>query len=288
MHHGFWMRFLAPRATEVTPLSTIDERWQTRRNVWGDRPEIDFAYCRPWQLLGRRDIRRVADLVETHRHRAWHGARSLSLRGVEPLLALFGQPRLARLCSRIAGAPLRAHPMRLEHCHVNLQATSARPVDDWHQDYVPFVLVIVIAKSGGPPSGTAGSGRLVTPREAFSLEPGDAILMQGSHVSHMAEPVVGGDRITAVLSLAPASPTHVDGTRVFGDRPPYDPSEPLAEQFLAYRRGNLERLAHRVARCRDDDARAALIRRMAFEQARIDEARGTVVRRDASEDSQDA
>lgn len=268
------MRFLSPTAPEVTRLSDIDRRWRTRANVWGDRPEIDFAFCRPWRLLETPDLHRIRALVELHRARAWNSARSLSLRGVEPLLALFGERRLAKLCARIAGVDLQAHPMRYEHCHVNLQGSAARPVDDWHQDYVPFVLVVVIAKDGGPPPGEAGSGRLHTRAGAFPLEPGDAVLMQGSHVWHMAEPVVGGDRITAVLSLAPSDLALADGTRIFAGRPPYDPAEPLVEQFVAYRRDNLRALARRVVACEDDDTRAWLLRRMAFEQARIDEAIG--------------
>lgn len=268
------MRFRAPQATAVTRLSQMDRRWRSRANVWGDRPEIDFAACRPWRLLGPADLARVRQLVEAHRDRAWQSARSLSLRGVEPLQRVFGAPRLAAICSATVGVPLAAHPMAIEHCHVNLQGRDDRPVDDWHQDYVPFVLVCVIAREGGPPAGAPGSGRLVTRGEAFALEPGDAVVVQGSHVWHMAERVAGGDRITAVLSLAPAGLERVDGTRLFHGRAPYDPGEPIFAQFVAYRRANLRALARRVVACEDDDHRAWLLRRMAFEQARIDEAIG--------------
>lgn len=268
------MRFRAPQDTAVTRLSQLDRRWRSRANVWGDRPEIDFAVCRPWRLLGPADLAGVRQLVEAHRDRAWQSKRSLSLRGVEPLQGLFGRRRLAAICSDIVGVPLTAHPMVIEHCHVNLQGRDDRPVDDWHQDYVPFVLVCVIAREGGPAAGEAGSGRLVTKGGAFALEPGDAVVLQGSHVWHMAERVAGGDRITAVLSLAPASLEHVDGSRLFHGRAPYDPAEPIFEQFVAYRRANLRALARRVAACDDDDHRVWLLRRMAFEQARIDEAIG--------------
>lgn len=275
------MRFHSPSSTAATSLSTLDRRWRSRANVWGDRPTIDFAFSPPWRLFEAEDLARVRQLIEAHRAQAYASERSLSLRGVEPLQAIFGDRRLARICSRIAGVGLMAHPMRYEHCHVNLQGSSARPVDDWHQDYVPFVLVVVIARSGGPPPGEPGSGRLITRHGAFDLAPGDAVLMQGSHVWHMAEPVVGGDRITAVLSLAPADLAHVDGTRIFAGRPPYDPAEPLAEQFVAYRRANLRRLARLVIACDDDDHRSWLLHRMAFEQARLDEATGAAPARGA-------
>lgn len=268
------MRFRAPHETVVTRLSQLDGRWRTRANVWGDRPEMDFAVCRPWRLLGRSDLARVRTLVEAHRDRAYQSKRSLSLRGVEPLQRLFGAPRLSAIVSDVVGVPLVAHPMAIEHCHVNLQSRDDRPVDDWHQDYVPFVLVCVIAREGGPPAGADGSGRLVTKAGAFALEPGDAVILQGSHVWHMAERVAGGDRITAVLSLAPAGLEHADGTRLFHGRPPFGPDEPIYDQFVAYRRANLRALARRVVACEDDDHRAWLLRRMAFEQARLDEAIG--------------
>lgn len=277
------MRFRAPTDPAVTRLSDVDRRWRTRANVWGDRPEIDYAVSAPWRLFGPPELAAVRSLVEQHRHLAWRNARALTLRGIEPLCRLFGAPRLAAICSELAGLPLAAHPMRFEHCHVNLQAADDdAPVDGWHQDYVPFVLVCVIARDGGPPPGEVGSGRLVTrDAGAFALEPGDAVLMQGSHVWHMAERVVGGDRITAVLSLAPAGLDLVDGTRVFRDRPPYHPDEPLPAQCAAYRRANLRALARMAVDCEDDDRRAWLLRRMAFEQARLDEATGAAPARGA-------
>lgn len=250
----------------LTPrkLSDRDTQWATKMNGRGDTPEIDFACSTPFNAIDETGISELLDLIGQHRDRIYRNARSVTLRGIEPLQRLLATAELEDLASRTVGVPIQAHPMKLEHAHINLQDPDRDVVDDWHFDYVPFVFVLRLAGTDHK------SGRLQT--DGFgdhSLAPGQGLLLQGSHVRHRAESARTGDRITAVVSLAPASFDHLDTTFVHRGKLPFSPDEPLYDQFGDYRRSNIAEIEARLANLQNDSSRPLLERRLEDERRRL-------------------
>ncbi|MEN0066809.1 MAG: hypothetical protein AAGA48_32050 [Myxococcota bacterium] len=243
-------------------LSELDEDWATRTNPRGETPEIDFACSEPFPALSNAACDEVLAIIEAHRSRCFVSARSASLRGVPSLQAAFGSEATSSLVTSVVGEPLKVHPMRLEHAHVNLQVPGRPVVDGWHTDYVPFVIVVMLRRSPGD-----GGALRVEGGPRFMLEPGQAIVMQGSHVRHQAE-AAERSRTTLVISLVPASLSRWDTTWVHRDQLPYSPEEPLHEQFEAYRLENVTRLEAQIAKA-DDGSREALQARLDRETAHI-------------------
>lgn len=228
------------RLPNVRPLFGADS--PAPRNQHGDLAGIDFAVSEPLRCLSDEALGTIRGIVEAHRGKAFTNARSTSLRGVEELQQLFASPSLEDLLSTIAGARLRIHPMGLEHAHVNLQSRRDAPVDDWHIDYVPFVCVFMIACDDGQ-----GGALRTRHHGAYTLRPGEAVLLQGSHVEHRADAATNGERITLVTSLVPADPWYRDVTRVRRGALPYSPDEPLADQAATYRRTRIHERAQQIA-----------------------------------------
>lgn len=244
------LNFQRPKDLPVSRFSDLKPEWKTITNSFGDLPEIDYACCEPFHCLDQDSLKAVKKVVEENRHLAYANERAITLRGVQQLQKWFGCEDLERVVSEIAGVELIAH-LEQDYAHVNLQAApkdgeedTRTAVDDWHYDYVPFVFITMISKTPG-----AEGGKLCTDFGDFALEEGESILVQGSHVKHMAEKANDGNRITLIVSFAPKSLDYRDTTRIFPNNLPYSPTEPLGEQAMQHRFSRLSRQAARLAAC---------------------------------------
>ena len=146
--------------------------------------------------------------------------------------------------SRLAGIRLVPHYMHSNYAHTNLSApapkpgeptspTGETPVDSWHVDSVPFVLVVVCSDMTDMVGGTLQVVRRVGREAALELlhatannipsselmearyvQGGYGIFMQGCALLHRVTPVLQAvePRITVVNSYMPASVFAVDRT----------------------------------------------------------------------------
>jgi hypothetical protein len=244
------LNFQHPKDVTTFRFSEKNPDWKKAANDFGDLPEIDFACCKPFRCLDKESIAAVKEVVEGNRHLAYANARAVTLRGVPQLQKWFGCEELEKIVSEIAGVELIAH-LEQDYAHVNLQVAPKEgeedtrvAVDDWHVDYVPFVFIVMISKTPG-----ADGGKLCTDFGDIALEVGESVLVQGSHVKHMAEKAKDGNRITLIVSFAPKSLDYRDTTRVIPGQLPYSPLEPLGEQAVQHRFSRLSRQAARLAAC---------------------------------------
>ena len=251
------IRYRLPDDIETISLSAHNPNWRTTVNGFGDFPEWDFAMCRPFEVLGEDDLAYFREVIEAKQHKAFVSKRSITLRGDPELCGLTGTPALESVVSKIAGVKLRAHPVVIEHAHVNFQHVSGQKdafaadrtsVDDWHYDYVPFVFIMMISKS----ADTEG-GRLLTDYDPVDLRPGEGVLMQGSHVRHCAQKATSGNRITMVVSFVMDSPELKDTTRILAGQPPFSPDEPIEALALRHRYDRLRQQCERLLETADAD-----------------------------------
>eukprot|EP00939_MAST-03C_sp_MAST-3C-sp1_P003170 g3170.t1 len=206
---------------------------------------IDYAFCEPFQLFGEECVSQLTRAAESgfFTDCEYSTARtSACLRGCEPLEHLVEsvRPALEAKMSQIIGRKMRIHPITFERAHLNVQREAqTKPVDGWHQDSTPFVLVTVLTNheedAGGSLLVRANSGAHededLTPAFGFrsypgshvarrkilrakSKRPGQAMLMQGSHIWHCAEASQNGKRLTMVTSFVCDSPAVYDTTSV--------------------------------------------------------------------------
>ena len=124
---------------------------------------------------------------------------------------------------------------------------ASRPVVDWHYDAYPFVCVVMLSDS----RHTAGGETLVRTSHRYAHLParlaraGEALVLQGRYVEHMALPAAGGaERVAMVTSFRPKSPFVPINERLATVRPVSDLRQ-LYYQFAEYR---LEVLQKRVER----------------------------------------
>jgi len=260
------LNFQLPEGLAVSRFSDLKSGWEKAANSFGDLPEIDYALCQPFRCLDQESLEAVKEVIEESRHLAYSNPRAVTLRGLPQLQKWFSCAELEKVVSEIAGVELTAH-LELEYAHVNFQAISEDgeedtrvAVDDWHYDDVPFVFIFMISKTPG-----AEGGKLCTYFGDFSLEAGESILVQGSHVKHMAEKAKDGNRITLIVSFAPKSLDYRDTTRIPSSQLPYSPLEPLGEQAVQHRFSRLSRQAARLAACdpiRDQTQIASILEKL--------------------------
>ena len=100
---------------------------------------------------------------------------------------------------------MRLHPVPYELAHVNIQkGVQDRPVDDWHHDSTPWVLVSLLTDHLQDPGGALyvrGADKKV--RRSKMARPGEATLMQGSHVSHLAQQVLRPAQLARPFPTSP-------------------------------------------------------------------------------------
>ena len=206
----------------VTRLSDIhsNAKWRDIENTFGVKPEIDFAYSEPFQLLTEASAQKIKEAGEAELdgpHLCRTVRTSLCIRGSERMEKMIEEiaPELEVLVSRLVG---NGHRMRIvtktEHAHLNVQkGKQARPVDNWHQDNTPFVLVTVLTNHVKDDRGNLivrpDSTRDKITKKCKLAKPGMSVLLQGSHIWHQAQQSDLKERMTLVTSF------HCDDPLIF-------------------------------------------------------------------------
>ena len=110
--------------------------------------------------------------------------------------------------SQCAGEVLTPHGMSTNLAQINFGEVGGGPVNQWHIDSVPYVMVILLSDATDMVGGELLVARLGDPREAIRKIQADevdkslidkvnypgagyAILMQGSHIAHAGEALPG-------------------------------------------------------------------------------------------------
>jgi hypothetical protein len=213
----------------------------------------DFGFTMPFKILPESTVDLLTKIIEKERE-AGETVQNTSrinecVRGIAYRSKFFRElttsPELAEIASRLAGMPLAHHTMVSNWGHTNVghppKETDgfARPVDCWHLDSVPFVMVILLsdqseavggdlemcllpkdkaltavdtaskaALEAGRPDATADFLPPQRVRKVRFPGPGYCIFMQGCEILHHVTPLLKAkhNRITLVQSFLPQNP----------------------------------------------------------------------------------
>ena len=207
-----------------------------------DRQASDVAVFSPSRLLsdeGVAALRETVDLLRPHVRRAPDGHRATGFLRGTVFLSRFVRDlcrcdEVTDFAGELFGTPLVPHTMVYQQGHMNFAPEDvARPVDDWHHDFVGFDYVLMChdpadcdggdfqyflgAREEGHAivsrGGTIPDDRIVTP--VFPAA-GYACFMQGSAVYHRATPLRRrADRVSLVNAYVSLDTTKPDPTRTF-------------------------------------------------------------------------
>jgi len=267
------LRVRSDLPSHTTKLSDIHgEGWRDIQNAFDERPNINFAFCEPFQLFDDDSVSKLIENVEAAYDSPWEYSTertSACVRGYEPLEKLVESVRFAleEKMSRIVGRSMRVHPITFERAHVNVQrAAQTKPVDNWHIDSTPFVLVTVLTNHEDDAGGSLlvqttkneGGGQVC----AKLKRPGQAMLMQGSHMWHCAEASRTGRRLTMVTSFFCDAPNVYDTTSV-RIALLYSPPLSTLTQYIAHVLGRIRRGADALLRTIDNEKEADEAREIA-------------------------
>ena len=134
-------------------LSDINgPEWKRLPNDYGEYPDVNYAFCEPMELFTTGTSRYLLEAARRHygTDREYSTARtSACLRGVSEINEVLRdapcRARLEQIVSGLVGVPMRMHPSHLETAHINVQKdVQDGPVDKWHHDSTPFVLVTLL------------------------------------------------------------------------------------------------------------------------------------------------
>jgi hypothetical protein len=205
-----------------------------------------FGYTAPFKVFtdeGYKIARSILDMEMDQGHIKPDRRIQLCLRGVtyrSPFLRAFSEcQELSDLATSLSGEPLIIHPIISNHAHVNwgLPAETTgevKNVDQWHQDSVSHVLIILMSDMTGSVGGELEL--ILKPTDdAFKLleetnnnvpddllvkvrfpGPGYGLYVTGSELVHHVTPLIKSDspRITLIQSFASADPwVAVDRTK---------------------------------------------------------------------------
>ena len=176
-------------------------------------------------------------------------------------------PLLLKHLAHCAGIALGPHGMAMNHSQINFGEVGGGPVNQWHMDSVPYVMVILLSDATDMEGGELLVARLGDPHKALEMirnetidpklidrvnypGPGHAIFMQGSQIAHAVTPVVRAreKRLTCINSYQSLNPFSKDCTvyKTFttmdGDAPQYEFARNVAWRV----QGQLDYLLHRV------------------------------------------
>jgi hypothetical protein len=166
-----------------------------------------------------------------------------------------------------AGIALGPHGMSMNHSQINFGEVGGGPVNQWHMDSVPYVMVILLSDATDMEGGELLVARLGDPYKALEMirnetidpklidkvnypGPGYAIFMQGSQIAHAVTPVVRAKekRLTCINSYQSLNPFSQDYTvyKTFttmdGDAPQYEFARNVAWRV----QGQLDYLLNKV------------------------------------------
>lgn len=197
-----------------------------------------FGYTAPFKVFtdeGYQIARSIIDLEKEEGYIKPDRRIQLCLRGVtyrSPFLRAFSEcQELSTLASNLSGEPLIIHPIISNHSHVNWgipaeETGEVKNVDQWHQDSVSHVLIILMSDMS---ESVGGELELILKPtdEAFKLleetqnqvpddllvkirfpGPGYGVFVTGSELVHHVTPLIKANspRITLIQSFASADP----------------------------------------------------------------------------------
>ena len=254
---------LIPTNEKSTPPT-----WKKLKNQWNDTPSSDYAFSVPFQCFTQKSANQFKKICETYYHsnNEYHTERtSACLRGCKKLeQAVFKCKKgLELVASKLVGIPLKLHNMNYEWAHINVQRTvQSNPVDNWHQDSMPYVLVTVLTNhvedeggslvvrpivhdeieySNNNSNSNSNSNSISNEKPFHELPknllmcklkyPGESVLVQGSQIWHKAEPSQIGERLTMVTSFVPESCYVYDSSSI-RIAVQYTPPSKCIHQFL--------------------------------------------------------
>lgn len=204
------------------------------------------GFTKPFKVLtdkGYRIIRNILDKEYDQGYVKPDRRIQLCLRGVtyrSPFLRQFSQcDELTSLTSDVVGEPLIIHPIISNQSHINWglpanETGEIKNVDQWHQDSVSHVLIILMSDMT---DSVGGDLELIlkTPTDAFKLlaetnnnvpdehivkikfpGPGYGVILTGSELVHHVTPLIESmsPRITLIQSFASADPwVKIDRTK---------------------------------------------------------------------------
>jgi hypothetical protein len=205
-----------------------------------------LAYTEPFRFLSDEGVKVLRQIIdENMQHAKSFGNNRVpnSLRGLgyrsNFVRDLNKCPIANAMLSKMSGLPLREHSYATSWSHVNIGVLPKLgeknpPVDQWHIDSVPFVLVILMSDMSEAEGGQLELCKRQPFEDAFELirntnnnvpeeellrvsypGPGHAIFMQGSKFVHHVTPVKWAKepRITVVNSYQSSLPDTPDVTR---------------------------------------------------------------------------
>ena len=236
-------------------------------------PFTGLAYTAPFRVLSDEGVRAFRQVIEDNEMHAGCvpslvpkclrglGYRSSFVRDLN-----YSQPLLDHL-SHCSGIPIGPHDMAMNLSQINFGEIGGGPVNQWHMDSVPYVMVILLSDATDMVGGELLVARLGDPREALQMVkagtidpshidsvnypgPGHAIFMQGSRIAHAVTPVTQARerRLTCINSYQSLNPFSRDATiyRTFttmdGDAPQYEYARHVAWRV----QGQLDYLLRKV------------------------------------------
>jgi len=185
-----------------------------------------LAFSAPFQLLSDEGLAAFQRSVSQNEHHAHTtGRQPKALRGLgyrsEFARSLAHDPSVLGFLSSLTGKQIWPEDHSTNNPQINFGAVgSGVPVDRWHLDSVPFVLVLVLSELEDMVGGELKVARMADAKECLDLlkednlpeskidtvkypKAGWAIFMQGSKIAHMVTPVQSAKepRRTAVYSF---------------------------------------------------------------------------------------
>jgi len=209
---------------KVLRLSDLHgDEWRSRRNRFGDRAMVDYALCEPFQLFSEETATALQEAGERYFNSEFEystARTSACIRCAPDLVNLVEgmSDQLEAMASRLVGGGLRMRILesKAEKAHLNVQRhVQSNPVDNWHQDSTPYVLVTILTNHTDDAGGhlmVRHGGEHDSDYQWKLRVPGQAVLMQGSQIWHMAQQSEIGKRLTLVTSFYVDDPLVFDPT----------------------------------------------------------------------------
>jgi hypothetical protein len=239
-----------------------------------EREHSQLAFTSAFPVLSASGVQAMRTVIDNHRDLQSSNTRiNRYLRGMayssKWVRAWAESPEVVAHLSRLAGMPLIPHYFHGSYAHTNLSSdpSANKPVDSWHVDSCPFVLIVVCSNMDGMEGGTLQVVKRQGQKAAVDLvkstdnnvrgddmmvaeyvQAGYGIFMQGSDLLHRVTPVTKAReaRISVVNSYMPANVFTIDRTAPGSYLGGIDGKTPFPEAAFEYTRGRAWRAMHQL------------------------------------------
>lgn len=173
----------------------------------------NYGLSEPFQLFTKESAIQLANYIKTLYDTEYEKSskRTLACIRDNPILQkiIYNiKCDLEKMASSLVRLPMKLQ-LPIDYAHINIQKNKqTNPVDDWHYDSTPFVLVTILTdhqtdKKGNLLVGLKNSNKIL---KCKLTTPGEACLMQGNQIYHCAQQSSNGERISMVTSFYVDSP----------------------------------------------------------------------------------